>query len=165
MLHIWNLSLPPRLQCTSQPVDILWIRGEYRLLYLRMDCSARGESRCEFSVMPISSIPGSDVLSDFKSLLALLLITSPDRFLVQSALWDLAMASNVYLAFFRGFPIRSLRVMDLRYLVLCYGFAAIPAFVFLFANHGRIYGATQPWCWIVKPWDPLRLGLCYALVW
>lgn len=164
MLRIGKLSLHTRLQQTTQPIALLWLRGKYRILRLRMDSSAWSGSWCDFRVMSISSFPGSDVLGLDPPFLPLLIVFV-HRFLVQSALWDLAMASNVYLAFFRGYSIQSLRIMDLRYLILCYGSAAIPAFVFLFADRGEIYGATQPWCWINKPWDYLRLGLCYAPVW
>ena len=77
------------------------------------------------------------------------------------------MAINVYLAFFSGYTVEQLRALDIRYLIICYGASAVPAFVFLFVNtsSGHIYGDATIWCWVSAKWDFLRLAVVYVIVW
>ncbi len=61
------------------------------------------------------------------------------------ALWTLAMACNVYLAFFRKYNSRDLRSLEWIYIVLCYGIPFVPALVYCFINtleRGKIYGSA-----------------------
>ncbi|KAF5589819.1 G coupled receptor [Fusarium subglutinans] len=69
-------------------------------------------------------------------------------FVGADALWTLAMAINVYLAFYYRFDAQRLRKMELPYLLLCYGIPFLPAFVFIFIKNGdgvRVYGSAIQW--------------------
>ena len=55
------------------------------------------------------------------------------------------MAVNIYLVFFRSYNTRQLRALDRKYFVACYGFALIPAIIYLFIEtegRGKIYGGA-----------------------
>lgn len=55
------------------------------------------------------------------------------------------MAVNIYLVFFRSYTTRQLRALDRKYFVACYGFALIPAIIYLFIetkDRGKIYGGA-----------------------
>ncbi|KAI9806239.1 MAG: hypothetical protein M1825_006354 [Sarcosagium campestre] len=89
-------------------------------------------------------------------------------FMPADALWTLAMATNVYLTFFRKYNANQLRSMEWKYLIFCYGLPVFPAFVFLFIQSGdgaRIYGPATLWCWVSIEWDFLRVATFYAPVW
>lgn len=82
--------------------------------------------------------------------------------------WTLAMATNVYLSFYRGYDMMSLRRMEIPYFVLCYGLPFIPALVFVFVPNSKgdkVYGDAILWCWISSEWATLRMALFYAPVW
>jgi hypothetical protein len=90
------------------------------------------------------------------------------RFLGVDALWAFCMAINVYLAFFRGYSIKQLRNLDVKYLLFCYGVSFVPAFVFIFistAARGHIYGPAIIWCWIDIKWDFMRITFLYGWIW
>ena len=90
------------------------------------------------------------------------------RFLPADALWNLAVAINVYLTVFRKYNATQLRSLEWRYMLICYGGPFITAFVFCFittAGRGKIYGPAELWCWISLEWDFLRIALCYAPAW
>ncbi|KAJ3494870.1 hypothetical protein NLG97_g3794 [Lecanicillium saksenae] len=89
-------------------------------------------------------------------------------FMPADALWTLAMATNVYLAFYRGYDTLHLRKMEIPYLLLCYGLPFIPALVFVFIRNvqgERVYGDAILWCWISSDWRILRIAVFYAPVW
>ncbi|KAF4497635.1 G coupled receptor like [Fusarium agapanthi] len=89
-------------------------------------------------------------------------------FVGADALWTLAMAINVYLAFYYRFDAQRLRKMELPYLLLCYGIPSLPAFVFIFLKNGdgvRVYGSAVQWCWITSSWDILRIATFYGPIW
>lgn len=59
------------------------------------------------------------------------------------AYWDLCMAINVYLIFFRNYSITRLRALDHKYLIVCYGASFVPSVVYLFISspgRGKVYG-------------------------
>ena len=106
------------------------------------------------------------------------------RFLGVDAYWALCMACNVYLALFKGYTIRQLKSLDSVYLILCYGAAFAPAYLYFWiysSSRGQIYGPaivsklckspqvilmwTQIWCWIVIEYDFLRISTLYGIVW
>ena len=61
------------------------------------------------------------------------------------ALWTFAMACNVYLTFFRKYDAKQLRLLEWRYILLCYGIPFVPAFVYFFVrsdSRGRVYGSA-----------------------
>jgi hypothetical protein len=67
------------------------------------------------------------------------------RFMPADALWTFAMACNVYLTFFRKYDAKQLRLLEWRYVVLCYGIPFIPAFVYFFIrsdSRGKVYGSA-----------------------
>ncbi|KAF5976506.1 G coupled receptor 1 [Fusarium coicis] len=89
-------------------------------------------------------------------------------FVGADALWTLAMAINVYLAFYYRFDAQRLRKMELPYLLLCYGIPFLPALVFIFIKSGdgvRVYGSAVQWCWITSSWDTLRIATFYGPIW
>ncbi|KAL1966304.1 hypothetical protein VTN77DRAFT_4657 [Rasamsonia byssochlamydoides] len=94
-------------------------------------------------------------------------------FLVQMFLgvdcyWACCMALNVYLVFFRGYTVEQLRLLDVVYLLVCYGLSFIPALVFIFLStkaRGPIYGPAIIWCWITTEWDFMRIVFLYGIVW
>lgn len=84
------------------------------------------------------------------------------------AFWALAMAINVYLAFYHSFDARQLRRMEITYLLACYGIPFVPALTYIFvkdASRGRMYGDAVLWCWIAPGWDIWRILTFYAPVW
>lgn len=90
------------------------------------------------------------------------------RFVGADALWTLAMAINVHLAFYHRFDAQRLRKMEIPYLISCYGIPFIPAFIFIFIknNEGvRIYGNAVQWCWITPEWESLRITAFYGPIW
>lgn len=61
------------------------------------------------------------------------------------ALWTFAMGCNVWLSFFRSYDASTLRKLEVRYLLACYGLPFIPAFIYLFiSTNGRskVYGSA-----------------------
>lgn len=65
------------------------------------------------------------------------------RFIPADALWNLAMATNVYLSIFKKYNAIDLRKLEWRYLALCYGIPLIPAIIYLpleVKGKGRMYG-------------------------
>ena len=91
-----------------------------------------------------------------------------DRFLPADALWNLALATNVYLTLFRKYNAAQLKSMEWIYMLVCYGGTFVPAFVYCFietADRGKIYGPATLWCWISIKWDFLRVALCYGPAW
>ena len=84
------------------------------------------------------------------------------------ALWNLALAFNVYLTLFKRYSAEQLRAQEWKYHLLCYGCPFIVALTYLFVDtrsNGRIYGDATLWCWISKPWSTLRVVTCYAPAW
>lgn len=66
-----------------------------------------------------------------------------DRFLPADALWNLAMAINVYLTLFKKYNAQQLKALEWRYHAMCYGGPLFVAVVYIFINtpeRGRIYG-------------------------
>ena len=71
------------------------------------------------------------------------LLTSMSRFLPADALWNLAMAMNVYLTLFKKYNAQQLKALEWRYHLMCYGGPLCVAVVYLFINtadRGKIYG-------------------------
>ena len=90
------------------------------------------------------------------------------RFLPADALWNLALAINVYLTLFRKYNSQQLKSMEWKYHVMCYGCPFVVAFAYIFIQssaRGRIYGPAILWCWIDIDWVVLRIALCYAPAW
>lgn len=90
------------------------------------------------------------------------------RFVGADAMWTMAMAFNVYLAFYYRFDAQRLRKMEWPYLIFCYGIPFLPAFIFLFIKNGdgnRVYGSAVQWCWIAHDWDTLRIATFYGPIW
>ncbi|RBR13292.1 uncharacterized protein FIESC28_08258 [Fusarium coffeatum] len=89
-------------------------------------------------------------------------------FVGADAMWTLAMAVNVYLAFYHRFDAQRLRKMELPYLISCYGIPFLPAFIFFFIKNGdgvRVYGSAVQWCWITPEYDILRIATFYGPIW
>ncbi|GIK05350.1 hypothetical protein Aspvir_009457 [Aspergillus viridinutans] len=89
-------------------------------------------------------------------------------FLPADSLWALAMAYNVYLAFFKHYDTRRLGMLEWKYLLFCYGVPFIPAFVYLFISsesRGKVYGDSVLWCWVSLRWDFLQIAVFYGPVW
>lgn len=89
-------------------------------------------------------------------------------FIPADALWNLAMATNVYLSIFKNYNATDLRKLEWRYLALCYGIPLIPAIIYLpleTKGKGRMYGPATIWCSISKEWAVFRIATFYAPVW
>lgn len=89
-------------------------------------------------------------------------------FLPADALWNLAMAINVYMTLFRRYNAQQLKALEWRYHCMCYGGPFIIALVYIFIetpSKGKIYGPAMLWCWIDIEWVALRIALCYAPAW
>ncbi|KAJ9654870.1 hypothetical protein H2198_006143 [Neophaeococcomyces mojaviensis] len=89
-------------------------------------------------------------------------------FMPADALWTFAMACNVWLSFFRSYDATTLRRLEFKYLLACYGLPFIPAFVYLFVEtyeRGKVYGSAVLWCWVALKWDFLRVATFYGPVW
>ena len=68
------------------------------------------------------------------------------RFVPADALWNLAMAINVYLTLFKKYNATQLKALEWRYLSLCYGVPFVIAFVYIFIDtesRGKIYGSAS----------------------
>ncbi len=71
------------------------------------------------------------------------MLTLRARFLPADALWNLAMAINVYLTLFKKYNAQQLKSLEWRYHLMCYGGPLFVAVVYLFIDtteRGRIYG-------------------------
>ncbi|KAL8649165.1 MAG: hypothetical protein Q9226_005688 [Calogaya cf. arnoldii] len=89
-------------------------------------------------------------------------------FLPADALWNLAMAINVYMTLFKKYNAQQLRTLEWRYQIMCYGLPFVIALVYLFIdtpNRGKIYGDASLWCWISIKWVILRIALVYIPAW
>ncbi|KAL8799394.1 MAG: hypothetical protein Q9200_007552 [Gallowayella weberi] len=89
-------------------------------------------------------------------------------FFIADALWNLAMAINVYLNVFKKYNAQQLKALEWRYHLLCYGTPFIIALVFCFVEtqgRGKMYGPAQLWCWISSDWAFMRIALFYAPAW
>lgn len=95
-------------------------------------------------------------------------LTSIHRFFIADALWNLAMAINVYLNVLKKYNAEQLKAMEWRYHLLCYGTPFVIALIFCFVEtqgRGRMYGPAQLWCWISSDWAFMRIALFYAPAW
>lgn len=72
------------------------------------------------------------------------IVTKPNSsFLPADALWNLAVAINVYLTLFRKYNAQQLKALEWKYHIMCYGLPFIVAFVYIFINtpaRGTMYG-------------------------
>lgn len=67
------------------------------------------------------------------------------RFVPADALWNLAMAINVYLTLFKKYNAHALKAQEWKYFLLCYGCTFLIAFALLFVNdssRGKAYGSA-----------------------
>lgn len=65
------------------------------------------------------------------------------RFVPADALWNLAMAINVYLTLFKKYNAQQLKALEWKYHLMCYGGPFVIAFTFIFVetqSRGKIYG-------------------------
>ncbi|EKG10008.1 hypothetical protein MPH_12882 [Macrophomina phaseolina MS6] len=85
------------------------------------------------------------------------------------SMWTLSMALNVYLTFFRKYDARSLRSLEMKYVVINYGIFLLPGFVYLMLDlsplNPRIYGNAGLWCWCTQRYEWLRFTFFYIPVW
>ncbi|KAL6715886.1 hypothetical protein ACLMJK_006847 [Lecanora helva] len=89
-------------------------------------------------------------------------------FLPADALWNLAMAINVYMTLFRKYNAQQLKSLEWKYHLLCYGFPFLVALIYLFIDtpgKGKMYGPATLWCWIDIEWVAFRIALLYAPAW
>ncbi|KAL8733882.1 MAG: hypothetical protein Q9166_001870 [cf. Caloplaca sp. 2 TL-2023] len=89
-------------------------------------------------------------------------------FFIADALWNLAMAINVFLNVFKKYNAQQLKALEWRYHLLCYGTPFIIALIFCFVDtkgRGKMYGGAQLWCWISSDWAFMRIALFYAPAW
>ncbi|KAL2043165.1 hypothetical protein N7G274_004225 [Stereocaulon virgatum] len=89
-------------------------------------------------------------------------------FVPADALWNLAMAMNVYLTLFKKYNAQQLKAQEWKYFLMCYGATFVIAFVLIFVDtpgRGRVYGSAVLWCWISGHWDFLRVVVCYGPAW
>ena len=65
------------------------------------------------------------------------------RFVPADALWNLAMAINVYLTLFKKYNAQQLKALEWKYHLMAYGCPFVIAFIFIFVEtkeRGKIYG-------------------------
>ena len=65
------------------------------------------------------------------------------RFMPADALWNLAMAINVYLTLFKKYNAQQLKALEWRYHIMCYGAPFVVALTYLFIStpaRGSMYG-------------------------
>lgn len=89
-------------------------------------------------------------------------------FLPADALWNLAMAINVYMTLFRKYNAQQLKALEWKYHCMCYGGPFIVALIYIFIetpSKGKMYGGATLWCWIDIKWVAFRIALCYAPAW
>ena len=70
---------------------------------------------------------------------------NPCRFVPADALWNLAMAINVYLTLFKKYNAHALKAQEWKYFLLCYGCTFLIAFALIFVNNssrGKAYGSA-----------------------
>lgn len=97
--------------------------------------------RSQFTSVPVSRLSHSDVilcrccleLNELKYC----------RFVPADALWNLAMAINVYLTLFKKYNAQQLKALEWKYHLMAYGAPFVIAFVFIFVEtkeRGKMYG-------------------------
>jgi len=82
--------------------------------------------------------------------------------------WSLAMATNVYLTFFKGYDANGLRRLEKWYAGLCYGLPFTVAVIYVIVDatlNEPIYGPAVIWCWVSKRFEWMRLAFFYGPVW
>lgn len=91
--------------------------------------------------MPVSGLSDSNVC--FAQNHGLLHRLTTRRFVPADALWNLAMAINVYMTLFKKYNSQQLKALEWRYHVLCYGGPFVIALTLIFietSSRGRVYG-------------------------
>ena len=132
-----------------------------------LDITRGHKGRSELTIVPVPRLLDPNVCTIFSFFLGLPL-NPVFRFLPADALWNLAMAINVYLTLFRKYNASQLKSLEWIYMLVCYGGTFVPAFVYCFvetAGRGKIYGSATLWCWVSIKWDFLRVALCYGPAW
>lgn len=133
--------------------------------------SNRNQGWWGLASLPIPGIPHPDVCTHDPSGIDKQSAGTPNhrsRFLPADALWNLAMAINVYMTLFRKYNAQQLKSLEWRYHLMCYGCPFIVALVYIFVHaesRGPIYGPATLWCWIDINWVALRIATCYAPAW
>lgn len=115
--------------------------GKYSLQYRNTNVGIAHPFRCQFPSVPIPRFPHSDV-ELYPGCRAVHELTY-HRFVPADALWNLAMAINVYLTLFKKYNAQQLKALEWKYHLMAYGAPFIIAFVFIFVEtneRGKIYG-------------------------
>ena len=114
---------------------------EHALQRCYPDC-AEWDSRWQgFFSLPIPRLHDPDVMLAKKNMASRALTEC--RFLPADALWNLAMATNVYLTIFHKYSANRLKKLEWAYILACYGVTFIVALVPLFISNpsrGKLYG-------------------------
>ncbi|KAL2021364.1 hypothetical protein VTK56DRAFT_7229 [Thermocarpiscus australiensis] len=90
-----------------------------------------------------------------------------EMFMQSDPWWSFAMAVNVYMVFFMGYPLNNFHKRLWLYCLVCFGIPALPALVCLFyaPNGQHIYGNATLWCWIDDTYNQLRIFTYYLPIW
>ena len=143
-VHSVYLRLFSDLPQTYQSNDILCIVGKYALQCRNINVSIGNQGGRGFAPVPVSGFPDSIArLHVFCLNEQSCLLTMFASFLPADALWNLAMAINVYLTLFKKYNAQQLKALEWRYHLMCYGAPLLVAVVYLFVDtpdRGRIYG-------------------------
>ncbi len=121
--------------------------GEHSLQCCNVNVAVGHPSGAEFAFVPVSGFLDPDVghrwvMSDSMDMPA----NMGCRFLPADALWNLALAINVYLTLFKKYNAKQLKTLEWRYHLMCYGGPLFVAVVYIFIDtpeRGRIYGPAS----------------------
>lgn len=140
-LHFRHLCVLPKLPKTYQPAGFLRFMGEHSLQHRDPDVRVTHSRRCRFTSVSIPRLPHSDVkLCPGRRATHQLTYC---RFVPADALWNLAMAINVYLTLFKKYNAQQLKALEWKYHLMAYGAPFVIAFIFIFVENeerGKIYG-------------------------
>ena len=141
--HYPHFQLFPSFPKASQSTHLLRINREYNMQCRNAHSSGWDSRWKRLSPLPVPRVPDPNVQLIPQQYQVVSRLLTVFRFLPADALWNLAMAINVYLTIFHKYRTEQLKSLEWKYHVMCYGFPFVIAFTYPFistSSKGKIYG-------------------------
>lgn len=139
--HFRDFCIISEFSKTHQSSHLLRFLGKHALQHWHYDIRVWRTSWADIAFVPISGIlnPNVRISQNHGSDCRLI----QRRFVPADALWNLAMAINVYMTLFKKYNSQQLKALEWKYHLLCYGGPFIIALTLIFietSSRGRVYG-------------------------
>ena len=115
--------------------------GKHSLQHCNVNIAIGHTSWQQLPSLPVSRLSDPDVTIHYTQTREM--AANFVRFLPADALWNLAMAINVYLTLFKKYNAQQLKALEWRYHIMCYGAPFVVALTYLFIStpaRGKMYG-------------------------